>query len=89
MINRRNFFNQKAKSNLITYDKFRKIATGQGDDCTTECLLDYSYFKKCYKLTPTVLGKQKKLGVEPKAMQQINCMLLSCQVRVSECIHTL
>ena len=22
-----------------------KIAAGQGDDCTTGCLLDYSYFK--------------------------------------------
>ena len=28
------------------YDEIRKIATGQGDDCTTGCLLDYQYFKK-------------------------------------------
>ena len=24
---------------------FKKITTGQGDDCTTGCLLDYPYFK--------------------------------------------
>ena len=24
--------------------------TGQGDDCTTGCLLDYPYFKEHYKI---------------------------------------
>ena len=41
----RNFFNQPIKSNLKTYHNIRKIATGQGDDYTTSCLLDYPYFK--------------------------------------------
>ena len=27
-----------------TYENIRKIATGQGDDCTTGCLLDYTYY---------------------------------------------
>ena len=31
---------------MRTYDQIRKIPTGQGDDCTTGCLLDYNYFKK-------------------------------------------
>ena len=26
------------------FDKFRKIATGKGDDYTTGCLLDYNHF---------------------------------------------
>ena len=30
---------------LITYESIRNIATGQGDDYTTGCLLDYNYFK--------------------------------------------
>ena len=30
----------------MTCDNIRKIATGQGDDYTTGCLLDYDYFKK-------------------------------------------
>ena len=29
---------------------FKKIATGQGDDYTTGCLLDYLYFKDHYKI---------------------------------------
>ena len=53
MIDGKNFFDQPRKSYLKTYDNFRKISTGQGDDYTTGCLLDYPYFKKHYKLIPT------------------------------------
>ena len=34
-----NFFDQPVKNDLRTYDKIRKISTGQGDDYTTGCLL--------------------------------------------------
>ena len=33
-----------------TYENIRKTATGQRDDYTTGCLLDYSYFKDHYKM---------------------------------------
>ena len=42
-------FDQPVKIRMKTYDSIRKIATGQGDDYTTGCLLDYSYFKNYYK----------------------------------------
>ena len=35
------FFDQPVKNNFKTYDNIRKIATSQGDDCATGCLLDY------------------------------------------------
>ena len=44
VINGENFFDQQIKNNKVTYDNIRKIATGQGDDYTTGCLLDYPYF---------------------------------------------
>ena len=50
MINEINFFDQSIKNDLKTYDNITKIQTGQGDDYTTECLLDYSYLKKYCKL---------------------------------------
>ena len=37
-------FDQPVRNDLITYDNIRKIATGQGDDYTIGCLLDYNYF---------------------------------------------
>ena len=33
-----------------TYENIRKIATGQGDDYTSSCLLDYPYFINYYKM---------------------------------------
>ena len=45
MIDGKNAFNQPINNNIKTYENIRNIATGKGDDCTTACLLDYSYFK--------------------------------------------
>ena len=39
------FFDQLINSDIKTYENITKIATGQWDDCTTDCLLDYHYFK--------------------------------------------
>ena len=39
------FFDQPVKNNLKTGDNIWKIATSQGGDYTTGCLLDYNYFK--------------------------------------------
>ena len=50
MIKGENFFNQTIKKNKVTYENIRKIATGQGDDYKTCCLLDYPYFKDSYKM---------------------------------------
>ena len=41
---------QLVKSDLRKYDNIQNIATGQGDDYRTGCLLDYPYFKEHYKL---------------------------------------
>ena len=69
MINGENFFDQPIKNNKVTYDN---IATGQGDDYTTGCLLDYPYFKDTYKMIAVDLSKQQALDADPRAIQQIN-----------------
>ena len=48
----------------------QKIASGQGHDCTTGCLLDYNYFKK-YKIIAIDLSKQQALDADPKAIQEV------------------
>ena len=45
MIDGKNFFDQPVKNDKVTYENIRKIDTGQADDYTTGCLLDYIYFK--------------------------------------------
>ena len=69
-IDGKNFFDQPIKNK--TYENIRKIATGQGDDYTTGCLLDYSYFKENYKMIAIDLSKQQALDADPRAIQQIN-----------------
>ena len=58
MTDGKNFFNQPINSDLKTYENIRKIATAQGDDYTTGCLLNYSYFKDYYKMIAIDLSKQ-------------------------------
>ena len=72
MINGENFFDQPIKNNKVTYENIRKIATGQGDDYTTGCLLDYPYFADTYKMIAVDLSKQQALDADPRAIQQIN-----------------
>ena len=72
MINGENFFDQPIKNNKVTYNNIRKIATGQGDDYRTGCLLDYPYFENTYKMIAVDLSKQQALDGDPRAIQQIN-----------------
>ena len=44
MIDRKSFFGQPVKNEKVTHENIIRIATGQGDDYTTGCLLDYIYF---------------------------------------------
>ena len=45
MIDGKKLLDQLINSDLKAYEN---IATGKGDDYTTSCLLDYSYFKENY-----------------------------------------
>ena len=78
MINRQNVFDQQVKNDMrilnITIWEYniRKIATGQREDYTTGCLLDYPYSKQHYKVIAIGLSKQQALGADEKAMQQIS-----------------
>ena len=52
----------------MTYDNIEKIATGPGDEYTSGCLLDYNYFKNCYKMIAIDLSKQQALNADRKAI---------------------
>ena len=71
-IDGRNFYDQAINDSIKQYNEIRKISTGQGDDYTTGCLLNFAYFEKNYRLIAADLSKQKVLDADPKAIQQIN-----------------
>ena len=70
LIDGRNFYDQPINDLVKQYDEIRKIATGQGDDYTTGCLLDYQYFKNHYNLIVIDLSRQKELDANSRAIQQ-------------------
>ena len=72
MVDGKKLFDQQVKNNKLTYENIGKIVTGQGDDYTTACFLDYIYFKHYYKMITVDLSKQQALDVDPKPIQQIN-----------------
>ena len=67
----KNFYGQAIGSDIKRYGGIRKLTTGQGDNYTTGCLLDYDHIKNCYRLKAVDLNKQKELDADPKAIQQI------------------
>ena len=45
-IDGKNVYDQPSNDSIKQYDEIRKISTAQGDDYTTGCLSDFSYFEK-------------------------------------------
>ena len=58
------------KNDFKTCDNIRKIANSQGDGYTSVCLLDYSYFKECFKKITINSVKHQSLDADPKAIKQ-------------------
>ena len=56
-IDGRNFYDQSINDSIKQYHKVRKISTGQGDDYTTGCLLDFAYFENNYRVIVVDLSK--------------------------------
>ena len=59
MIDGRTFYDQQIKDLIKQYDEVTKVSTGQGDDYTTGCSLDYAYFNDNYRLIAVDLSKKK------------------------------
>ena len=72
MIDGRNFFDQSINSMNKTYENIKRVSKVPGDDYTSGCFLDYSYFKENYKMISIDLSNQQPLDTDSKAIQQIN-----------------
>ena len=64
LLDGRKFHDQPINDMIKQYDGIRKIATGQVDDYTIGCLLEYQYFKDHYNLIAIDLSKQKELDAD-------------------------
>ena len=71
LIDGRNFYDQPINDIIKQYDEVRKVSTGYGDDYTTGCLLDYTYFKDNCRLIAVDLINLKALDADPRTVQPI------------------
>ena len=49
IINGKNFYDEPIDSDIKRYEEIIKITTGQGEDYTNGCLLEYEYIKNHYR----------------------------------------
>ena len=70
LIDGRNFYDQPINDLINQYNEIRKTATGQRDDYTIGCLLDYKYFRDHYQLIAVDLSEQKKLDADSRVIKQ-------------------
>ena len=68
MIYGKYLFGQPFKNDLRTYDNIQKIESGERDDYTTGCMLDYLCFKESIKIIAIDLSKQQDLNADPKSI---------------------
>ena len=71
LIDGRNLYDQSVTDQIKKYNKIRKTATGEGDNCTKGCLLDYQYFKDHCQLIAVDLSRLKELDADSRTIQQI------------------
>ena len=58
IINGKNFYEQAIDTDTQRCEEIRKLTTGQCEDYTTGCLLDFDYIKYHYRLIAIDLSKQ-------------------------------
>ena len=59
IFNGKNFFDQPIDSDTKQYEEIKNLSTGQGEDYTTVCILDYVYVKNHYRKIAVDLSRQK------------------------------
>ena len=62
------FYDQPINDLIRQYNELRKVSTGQGDDYTTGCLLNFAYFEKNFRLIAADLSQQKALDADSRAV---------------------
>ena len=80
-IDGRNFYDQPINDSIKQYTEIRKKSTGQGDDYTNGCLLNFAYFEKNCRLIAVDLSKQKALDADSRAIQPI---IFTGKIKVTE-----
>ena len=72
-IDGKDFYDQPINHSVKQYDEIRKISTGQGDNYTTGCLLDFAYFEKKLQINCSWFKQTKSFRCWFKGNPTIYC----------------
>ena len=86
MINGKNFFDQPINNDA--YENIRKIATGQGYDYKTSCLLNYPYLKS-KKMIAIDLSKKQTLDSDPTEFNRLILLQIQIEQEIQQCFSFL
>ena len=64
------FYDQPIDPDIKRHGEIKKLTTGQSEDYTTECLLDYDYIKNEYRSIALDLSRNEELDADPKAVKK-------------------
>ena len=70
IVNGNKFYDHPIDYDIKWHEK-GKLTSGQGENYTTGCLLDYEYIKIHYRLIAVPRSRQEELDAAPKAVQLI------------------
>ena len=64
----KNFYSHSTDSDIKRYKDIRKLTIREGENYTTEYLLDYECIKNCYRLKKVDLSQRKEFDANLKAI---------------------
>ena len=67
IINGKTFYDQVIDSDIKPYEEIRKLTTGQGENYTTGCLIDYDYIKNHYIINSNLFEQTKWIRLWSKS----------------------
>ena len=76
------------KYNLGKYDNIRKMAVDQGDVYTAGCLLNYTYFKECYKIIEIEVNGKHLILIQ-KQYTKLILPQLYIEIEMQQCFSLL
>ena len=80
---------QPTDSDVKRSEEIRKLTTGQGEDYTPGCLLDYDYIKNHYRLLAVDLSRQKNEMLIQKQFSKQNYnykILMIIMMMINQCL---
>ena len=87
MIDGKKFFDQPINNDA--YENIRKLATGQGDDYKTSCLLNYPYLKSKKKMIAIDLSKKQTLDTDPTEFNRLILLQIHIEQEIQQCFSFL